>query len=218
MPTVSQGTLRADAAEPTMPSGGPGLMPWRWWDTGQGAGRSRRCQPLRRDRLEVPGHRSFQQCTPPGWQPAALLAPGGNASDSWGVHGLCRCAPRCAGEREAPTTPSPPQCPASVGERVSRGWLSRNQSDLALLRHQPRCNARPSRPSLPPPPALPQAPTPRGSGLSWRPPSCWRASGPCEADPTVPRHLQDRRALLGGADGSRLREKRRSSSGPGTIE
>ena len=139
MSTVSQGTLRAYEAEPTTPSEGPGLMPGRW-DTSWGG----KIPPLPAPASgQEVGHRSFQQCTPPGWQPAALLRLLGTLLTlgvSMSPVAALQDAPESGG---APTTPSPPQCPP-CGESCPEEWLSRNQSDLALLPATSlRCNARP---------------------------------------------------------------------------
>ena len=121
MPAVSQDTLRADAAEPTTPSEGPGLTPGRW-----DRSRSGKIPPLpapASPTLEVPGHRSLRrQYTPPGWQPAALLRLLGTLLTlgvSMSPAAALQDAPESGG---ALTTPSPPQCPGPCGEeKLPRG-------------------------------------------------------------------------------------------------
>ena len=214
MPTVSQGTLRADAAEPTTPSEGPGLMPWRW-DTSRGG----KIPPLPAPAsatLEVPGHRSLRrQYTPPGWQPAALLRLLGTLLTlgvSMSPAAALQDAPESGG---ALTTPSPPQCPARVEKKSCPGeLLSRNQSRLA---------------PLPPPvsmqcPALQAEPAPTAGPSTGADPaglrpllatavvlaSLWAMRGRSNGVPASPKPA----CFIGRRRLRRLREKRRSTSGP----
>ena len=197
MPAVSQDTLRADEAEPTTPSEGPGHMPGRWWDTGRGWKIPLLPAPASA-RPEV-GHRSLRrQYTPPGWQPVALLRLLGTLL-ALGVS----MSPAAALQRQRAggrSRPRPHRNARPVWRKNCLGeLLTRNQVAWLPFRHQFQCNARPFSPSLPHRRPFHRR-SPRGSGLSWRPPPCWRVSGPCEADPTGSRHHQNWRALL-DADG-----------------